>query len=144
MTLTSLAARGRVLHRHFDILAQFEAKVADNPEFKSLGSREKWEAMATPLRLLTLQMAMKVLQSFVLVTRCPEIQLPGPELCIHQTGDPTRAARRSSLPGRRSATWGTARCPSCSTVSGSAFSRRSSLRRCAQLYQQQEKATSPF
>ena len=49
--------------RHFDILAQFEAKVADNPDFKSLGSAQKWEVMTAPQRLITLQMAIKVPES---------------------------------------------------------------------------------
>jgi hypothetical protein len=54
---------GRVLRRHFDILARFEAKISDNPEYKSLSSREKWEAMDASQRLLTLQMAIKVRES---------------------------------------------------------------------------------
>jgi hypothetical protein len=49
-----------IFHSHFDILALFQAKIAGNPEFGSMGSRDKWDAMDTSQRLLTLQMAMKV------------------------------------------------------------------------------------
>ena len=62
------------MRRHFDILAQFEAKVADNPELKAHNSQGKWEAMDASQRIVTLQMAMKV-HGTVLGAPCTRIAL---------------------------------------------------------------------
>jgi hypothetical protein len=48
------------LIRHFELVTQFETKVAENPELKKKTSTEKWLAMNDQQKIITLQMAMKV------------------------------------------------------------------------------------
>mmetsp|Transcript_7379 Transcript_7379/g.20836 ORF Transcript_7379/g.20836 Transcript_7379/m.20836 type:complete len:1000 (-) Transcript_7379:364-3363(-) len=46
--------------RHFDIVSQFTAKVVEREQYNGLSSAQKWLAMDTSTRILTLQMTMKV------------------------------------------------------------------------------------
>jgi hypothetical protein len=48
------------MSRHFELLGQFEAQVANNKELKQLQGEDKWLAMTDAQQLLVLQIAIKV------------------------------------------------------------------------------------
>jgi hypothetical protein len=48
------------MSKHFEILTQFQTKVVNAEGLQKLGSPQKWAAMDSSQKILTLQMAMKV------------------------------------------------------------------------------------
>jgi hypothetical protein len=49
------------MSKHFEILTQFQTKVVDAEDLQKLSSPQKWAAMDSSQKMLTLQMAMKVI-----------------------------------------------------------------------------------